>query len=406
MHAVRILPRQQCHVFNLILKETTLALLFRSLRVRSVATSAADPEREVLPGVPPNPKSELTIDGLHEVFGDDALRLHRFPCDAIFDTVGWMAPPAGSKTQAAKYIKQYRRPLVGSHMCANSNTVPRLGAPPSLVSFPETWGGISSFVPIGRRGLAAWRYAHESIALLHDVPQLPCHMTIDPSVACALLGSSQLSYVFDRAIGRSWAKLCSDGIARPADRNAFPHDDATPAPLAYHVLITAREATPKAQLERVAQCLGWEACLPPACVAHADDTETRNAAPIFTGGVGEIAISAEFICDLQLRNVERLLDDGLVHVHAPLQLCVEALMYMYLFQHHQDYFAGRLDLVLALDDGRCAELLVAAAERAFPGDDYGKDEWAHMYVYPILHAARVFLNSRDAARMSHHECDG
>jgi len=80
---------------------------------------------------------------------------------------------------------------------------------------------------------------------------------------------------------------------------------------------------------------------------------------------------------------------------APLGLCIEALLYSYLFTHHQDYFGGRLERVLALDGGRCAHLLVAAAERAYPGGDFGKDSWASMYVPPIYRAAHDYVADLD-----------
>lgn len=49
----------------------------------------------------------------------------------------------------------------------------------------------------------------------------------------------------------------------------------------------------------------------------------------------ETAIHPEYICDMELHAVDRLLDDGLVHVHAPLGLCTEALLYSYLFERSQ-----------------------------------------------------------------------
>ena len=100
-------------------------------------------------------------------------------------------------------------------------------------------------------------------------------------------------------------------------------------------------------------------------------------------------------------DVERLLNDGLAYAHAaPLEHRVEALLYMYLFQHEQAYFAGPLDRVCALDGGRCAHLLLAAAEYAFPGASFGRDFWAHDAVGPITSAARAFLACVDDSAMT------
>ena len=272
-------------------------------------------------------------------------------------------------------------------MCADEHNVLSFGAPPGLVTFPVAWGGISSFVPVGERGRAAWRYAHEAIASLHGSMKLPCHVTLDPSVSMSEEGA-QLRYIFDRSIGRSWAELSSAGVALENDRPSFPINESLRTPLAHHVLITTAMPTPKEQLQRLALCIDWEACSlpPPDAAALADEDVIVCVPPDRIGDA--ILLSVMHIRDRLLSDVEQLLDVGLVHLDAPAGLCVEALLYSYLFTHHQAHFASRLDRVFDLDGGRCAELIVAAADHAFPGGDYGLDEWARMYADPILSSAR------------------
>jgi hypothetical protein len=159
------------------------------------------------------------------------------------------------------------------------------------------------------------------------------------------------------------------------------------------VLLTVSNPTPIALLERIAVCDGWDVWELP----RDDPARTARAPPslsIGDDGAASIVLNEACIIDEQLDAADRLLDFGLVHVDAPLGLCVEALLYSYLFQTNQAYFAGRLDRIFSLDDGRCAELLVAAAERAYPGGDYGRDEWARMYADPIARDAQSFLCSR------------
>lgn len=365
-----------------------------------------DPRQcDVAPGIQPNESSATSLDELHAVFAGAPL-FHRFPQGAVYDTMGWTSfLHNGSRAQAKKYARSYRRPdAIMSDMCADGQNVLDHGAPPGLVAFHEAWGGVSCFIPIGARGRAAWRYAHESIALLHDSPQLACHVTLDPSVSFDPNledAAAPLRYVFDRTIGRSWKQLVSQKISRPADRASFPDSELAPAPLAYHVLVTVAQPTSKSQIERIARCEGWDACTLPLTTDASKLNEADDASSIIqkgaggTDGKGSVSVSPECIRDMQLRNVDRLLDDGLVHMHVPSSLCVEALLYSYLFANHQHYFAGRMDRVLALDGGRCAELLVAAADRAFPNENFGKNDWAHTYVAPITYAARDFLALRD-----------
>lgn len=148
---------------------------------------------------------------------------------------------------------------------------------------------------------------------------------------------------------------------------------------------------PTAQLERVALCAGWDACdVPPPDASALADQATIIFVPPDRIGAG-VPISVLHFRDRLLNDVDQLLFTGLVDPGAPVALCVEALLYSYLFTHHQGHFAGRLDRVFDLDGGRCAELIVAAAERAYPRGDYGHDEWARMYADPTASAARAFL---------------
>lgn len=231
------------------------------------------------------------------------------------------------------------------------------------------------------------------IAVLHG---LPCHISRDPAASSVGKGQTPLPlcFIFDRSIGRSWCELDKAGIARAEDRAEFAEDDAVRNPLAYHVLLTFAHPTSVSLLERVALCNGWDACVLPLDHSPLADSLTKSGHPALTiddDGAATVTLNDACIRDFQL---SRLLQDGLVHVNTPLGLCVEALLYSFLFQQHQSYFAGHLDRIFALDGGRCAELLIVAAERAWPGGHYGKDEWARMYVDPIVNAAKAFLVSR------------
>lgn len=363
---------------------------------RGVATSAATYGHfAASPNLIPNKEAALPLETLRSVFGD-AMPLHRFPHDAAFDLVGWtLLRGAGSRTQAKEYARAYHRPgAKKTDMCADERNVLSFGAPPGLVTFP-----VACFVPVGERGRAAWRYAHEAIASLHGSMKLPCHVTLDPSVSMPE-GGAQLRYIFDRSIGRSWTELSSAGVALEKDRPSFPVDESLHMPLVHHILITTAVPTPKEQLQRVALCIDWEACsLPPPDAAALEDEDVIVAVP--PDRIGDaILLSVMHIRDQLLSDVEQLLDVGLVHLDAPAGLCVEALLYSYLFTHHQAHFASRLDRVFALDGGRCAELLVAAADRAFPGGDYGLDEWERMYADPIVRAARAFVAGMPAEAAS------
>lgn len=344
---------------------------------------------EVPPDRPPRPRVAQTLAELRATFSG-SVQLHRFPCAAVFDRVGWKGfDRLSSITQAKEFARRFRRPGPNlTDLCADGTLAFPLGAPPALVDYAVSWGGVSCFLPVGKLGWAAWRYAHETLALLHK-SDLPCHVTHDPS---ALLGSGlvaprQLRYVFDRSIGRSWADLSAAGIARPADRSQFAADEASWAPLAHHVLVTVSEAAPTALLDRVALCEGWDACLP---AAYKSSWEDGPGAP---PAAGSLCIQEQLLSD-----VERVLDDGLVHEHVPRGLCVEALLYSFLFHHQQARFSGRagLDRALGLDGGRCAELVLAAAERAWPGGDFGRDAWAAgSYAPTIVSAARSLIERRD-----------
>lgn len=72
-------------------------------------------------------------------------------------------------------------------------------------------------------------------------------------------------------------------------------------------------------------------------------------------------------------------------------LATRAMLYSYALAHNEGFFGGRLDRIVALDEGRCAEILLEIAGRCYPGDDFGRDEWAHACVLQILQTAREHL---------------
>ena len=354
----------------------------------------------------PNPKLQRSLMELSDAFSGPPL-FHRFPRPARFDNEVWrkLSSGVGSQSIAKDYAMRKRRPGPGSHesdLCVDGDTVLRLGAPPSLLSFPEAWGGISLFVPIGERGRAAWRYAHEAMAVMQLQPHLPCHVSFNP---VPFGDTNRYTFVFDRSVGRSWGDLQATGIAHQSDRAFFPSSDTARVPLFHHVLLMPLVSVLRVDIDQVARCEGWD-----ACERIAFDGPTLGECTI--GGVYTpppgcdkpstmAEIDPGFIADEQLRDVERLLNDGLAYAHAaPLEHRVEALLYMYLFQHEQAYFAGPLDRVCALDGGRCAHLLLAAAEYAFPGASFGRDFWAHDAVGPITSAARAFLACVDDSAMT------
>lgn len=96
--------------------------------------------------------------------------------------------------------------------------------------------------------------------------------------------------------------------------------------------------------------------------------------------------------DFDLRNVVRLLLSTL-HSDAPMDLCAEALLYVFCIKQNQPSFAGSLQRVMSLDDGHFAAVLRRAAAFAYPEDDYGSDEWAHSCIPEILAAALSFPES-------------
>ena len=109
--------------------------------IRTMAASVIPVAFVVSPDVLPVPTSALSLDGLHAVLGGSAL-LHRFPCGDVFDTTGWGSlTQTGSRTQARRYARNYRRPdATETDMCADNNMVFSLGAPPTLIDFSEAWG--------------------------------------------------------------------------------------------------------------------------------------------------------------------------------------------------------------------------------------------------------------------------
>ncbi len=96
------------------------------------------------------------------------------------------------------------------------------------------------------------------------------------------------------------------------------------------------------------------------------------------------------VSDAMLGDAMRLLD-MLTEPPVPMALGIEAALYAYVLSHDQAAFAGRIDRVVALDGGRVARLLLAACEWAYPGGDFGGDEWAHTCVFPLAFAAERFL---------------
>lgn len=201
---------------------------------------------------------------------------------------------------------------------------------------PESWGGISLFVPIGERGRAAWRYAHETLSALQPRPHFHCHATYDP---VPLNEQGRFKFVFDRSVGRSSGELRTAGIAQSGDQSSsFLVEDAARITLFHHVLLVASAPMPRADLDQVARCKGWDTCEP---IAHGGPTLgecTVNG--IFTGPAGcdehrnctADGIAASYIVNEQLREVERLLIDGVVYDEsAPLEHRVEALFYTFLF---------------------------------------------------------------------------
>lgn len=376
----------------------------RSIRLlHKVANSAQTAAHVITSSVHFNPKAAVSLDELKMAFSGFP-QFHRFPCTARYDFKDWKSlPPVGSKSQAVTYAKMHRRPgALETDMCASAGVALSMGAPPSLLAYSQPWGGLSSFFPIGARGKAAWRYAHETMSLALGKSHLGCFVTTNPSVSLRSesSGPASLKFVVDRTIGRSWTEVTETLAAAPSDRACFPDDQDLREPLAYHVLMTPFSPAPVSMLDRLALCHGWDACEPTAtqgmtigdcCTVVNGVVSVPPGIPHTIVDASSLVVDPRCIHDQQLGDVERLLEDGLLHVDAPAGLCVEALLYSYLFQHHQAYFAGRIDRVLALDGGRCAYLLLAAAERAFPGGNYGRNWWAHDAVGPLVRAARAFV---------------
>lgn len=203
--------------------------------------------------------------------------------------------------------------------------------------------------------------------------------------------------------------------------------------LAHRILLTADRAVPTTDIERVANCVGWvqpgpgsggsgAAGLPPtpptglsgapgtggsghpspAAGAGSASNASGSSALLAPAAGGAVAsggnddeddpdvedATLSIVCDLLLLLVS--LSTG--SATAPnLDLALEALLYVYLFKHCQSYFGGRIDRVLSMDNGRCVELLLAAEARAYPGGDYGRDEWAHSSLPQVISACHAFL---------------
>ena len=117
---------------------------------------------------------------------------------------------------------------------------------------------------------------------------------------------------------------------------------------------------------------------------------------------------SSFAGDFEKEVTDRQLDDVLKvlysiseeNVHPEMK--IEAMMYAYFFMHNQDYFeGGRLDRIVSLDEGHFAHLLIRSLEHLYPDQNYGEDEWAHMYVPRIFLSARYFVNLVHAEFKTH-----
>lgn len=355
------------------------------------------------------PDAVLSLDELRasEVFTDTAL-FHRFPCPAVLDADSWKTLPLiGSRSQARAFANKYRRPgAFQSDMCVSEGATLSRGAPPSLWKFSSAWGGISTFVPIGSRGQAAWRYVHEAMSLCLEKSRLPCYVTCDPSASAGEQMKSSMGYIFDRSIGRSWSEFDVSSIVHPDERICYPDDDDLKIPLAHHVLLTTTEPIPVSQIEELALCHRWSPC---ASLVHLGEATLKDCTivdgiaippPGHAHTIGDVSIDPQNIRDEHLNDVEFLLFHGLVHDDAPIGLCIEALLLTFLFHNHQDYFIGRLDRVFALDGGRGAQLVLAAAERAFPGGDLSGEFWSREVVAPLVVAASKYLVQRAVSNAS------
>lgn len=348
------------------------------------------------------------------------LILRRFPSPAEFD----FSPKdfVGSATQARAFNNAR-----GTHdMCASGDFVLPRGSPTALVDFPVAWGGVSLFVPIGPFGEAAWVYAIKVLGWKY--PGLRCRHTVDPTISCSsALTPPSVVYVHDRTIGRLPEELIKNFGAKKSETASFmPLSESGRFSLAHHILLTVKCAVPTVEIDRIAQCVDWEddpasattqpsgpppasASTPPFTDCSAADlsclcTRAEPLVPVPTphglsAQLGPLSFDWHTLSpdedpeipDEQLADVCLLLA-ALLRPSVPVHLQVEALLYTYLFAHRQPYFAGRLDRIVALDDGRCAALLLAAEEIRYPGGEYGTDEWAHGSVGPIAEASLVHLH--------------
>lgn len=266
--------------------------------------------------------------------------------------------------------------------------------------FAAAWGGISLFVPFGLVGQSAWRYVYKVMRSILG-PSIECRATFNPADSICHLYRDDVKLVFDRCIGRSWDNFTVAGLSVPTDRFEFPIDSTINLPLGYHVSATVSKSTPVSELNQMALCVGCIADLPPAPSAGDSDSSTQNAGS--SGGqlvhapqseVADVELTPEEdpdVDDVELDSVVSLLI-ALLSDRVPLDLTVEALLYVYALKHNQLFFARRLDRIVSLDDGRCAEVLLHAVAFAYPYGDSGFDEWAHSFIPPIRSAARTFLS--------------
>lgn len=289
---------------------------------------------------------------------------------------------------------------------------------PEYTQFPGAWGGLSLFVSLGHRGTLAWNYVFK--LMQSKAPGVLCRAAFDPTQSALPQGG--VKYVFDYCMCRAWGDLVQDvgAAADPLDAGAF---GVGRKPLAAHVTLLVTAETPVAVVDAIAECRGWatdSSCLPgrapppppfpgggsdaiplprggsgnsasapsPGSQPTAGDESLPGAtdAPVSVADLSLTPDEDPDVEDVDLRNVVRLLLSTLKS-DAPVDLCTEALLYVYFIKHNQPFFAGSLQRIVSLDDGHCAAVLRDAAAFAYPDDDYGSDEWAHSCVPEILAAA-------------------
>lgn len=438
---------------------------------RRTAIAATGPvEATIVPGKG-EPRKARSLEELNTLTfclargSGQAVRFRRFPQAARYDMTAWVAcleddrarglTASAGRAEAFKIAQ--KRLAAAPEMCAAAPPaeVPYVlpfGAPPNFGQFSGAWGGLSLFVPIGPRGMLAWKYVFK--LMQSKAPGVQCRAAFDPTQTALPHGG--IGYVFDYCICRAWGDLGKDlgAAADPLDAAAF---GTGRQPLAAHVTLVVTAKTPVAVVDAIAECRGWaadssvlappgpgSAPSPPGSGSTEGSGLGSGSAPSHPGGGGRSALcppggvgnsasapssgpqpsagaksvpgeTSTNVCiadfsltadedpdveDFDLRNVVRLLLSTL-HGDAPIDLCAEALLYVYFIKHNQHFFAGSLQRIVSLDDGHCAAVLRDAAAYAYPGDDYGSDEWAHSCVPDILAAALSFESPSSLTVIGH-----